>query len=380
MTTTHTAHPQPRIAIIGAGLGGLSLARMLHEKGLAATVFDKDRDTSERSVGGSLDMQEDSGLYAIQQLGLMDGFKQLARYEDQGMRLFDREGNLRFEANDGNRPEIDRGQLRDLLVNSVPTKWFRWNHELQETRRTADGSFDLVFRGGKTEIADIVVGADGVWSRVRPAVTDETPKYSGLTFFELEIKNVNQDHPGVASFITKGLHMALAEGKLISTQRNAAGHARLYAALFVPEDGQTKNGHPTVRPRTRSELTAEFAGWGQALVNLFHSAEAWVRPWPIYVMPVDHTWPHRHGITLLGDAAHVMPPAGDGANLAMRDGVDLACALADTGYSDQAIAKFESAMFDRANVSARMASAALLEGSSEDRLALIQHAMSPAHQ
>ena len=378
MTTPTRTHLQPRIAIIGAGLGGLSLARMLHVKGFQAIVFDKDRDASERSVGGSLDMQEDSGLYAIQQLGLMDRFKQLARYEDQGMRLFDREAKLLFEVNDGNRPEIDRGQLRDMLVSSVPPDWFRWSHELQELRRAADGTFDLMFHGGRTENVDVVVGADGVWSRVRPAVTREMPRYSGLTFFELEIRNVNQDHPEAASFITQGLHMAMAEGKLISTQRNAAGHARLYAALFVPEDGQTRSGHPTVRPRTRAELTAEFAGWNHALVNLFDSAEDWVRPWPIYIMPIGHTWPHQQGITLLGDAAHVMPPAGDGANLAMRDGVDLACALADPADPDHAVASFEQIMFERAEFSARIASAALLEGSSEDRLTLIQHAMSPA--
>ena len=380
MSSIPKAHQQPRIAVIGAGPGGLSLARMLHKEGLVATVFDKDQDASERSVGGSLDMQEDSGLYAIEKMGLLERFKQLARYEDQGMRLFNREGELLFEADDGNRPEIDRGQLREMLVQSVPTEWFRWSHELQEVRSAADGSFDLLFRDQKSENTDIVVGADGVWSSVRSAVTEQKPRYSGLTFFQLEIRNIDQDHPDAACFITKGLHMAMAEGKLISTQRNATGHARLYAALFVPEDGRTKNGHPTVEPRTRAELTAEFAGWDQALVNLFDSAEERVRPWPIYIMPIGYTWPHRHGITLLGDAAHAMPPAGDGANLAMRDGVDLAAALVTAGSLDQAIVEYENAKFQRAESSARIASAALLEGSSEDRLALIQHAMSHADQ
>jgi 2-polyprenyl-6-methoxyphenol hydroxylase-like FAD-dependent oxidoreductase len=367
---------QTNIAIIGAGLGGLSLARMLGVKGLTATVYDKDRNADERSIGGSLDMHEDSGLYAIHQADLFDRFQQLARYQDQGMRLFDREGRLLFETHDGNRPEIDRGQLRDMLLKSIPTGWLHWNHELTAVNKSPDGGFDLVFRNGQQQHADIVVGADGVWSNARSAVTNTAARYSGLTFFELEIKNVDQSHPQVARFLGQGLTMAMAEEKLISAQRNAAGHVRVYAALFVPEDSKTKSGYPTVTPKSQPEIIQQFAGWNQQLIHLFESAGDSVRPWPIYIMPVGARWSHHPGITIIGDAAHAMPPAGDGANLAMRDGVDLACALADTKNLDQAVARFETTMFDRAKDAARMASACLLEGTSEDRLALITKAMS----
>jgi 2-polyprenyl-6-methoxyphenol hydroxylase-like FAD-dependent oxidoreductase len=365
-----------QIAIIGAGLGGLSLARMLRVKGLRATIFDKDRDADERSVGGSLDMHEESGLYAIQQAGLFEQFQELARYEDQGMRLFNREGERVFEANDGNRPEIDRGQLRKMLLDSIPGEWLRWGHELESVGEATDGGFELAFRGGAKERADFVVGADGVWSRVRAAVTEARPRYSGLTFFELEIRDVDGEHPEVGEFIRKGLMMAMAEQKLISAQRNAAGNVRVYAALFVPEDGETKNGYATVKAKDRGEILQSYAGWAKKLVHLFEVAGEAVRPWPIYVLPVGLRWSNKPGVTLIGDAAHVMPPAGDGANLAMRDGVDLACALADTGDVEGAVAEFETAMFERAKDAAAMASAALLEGTSEERLALIKQAMS----
>ncbi|AMR29378.1 hypothetical protein A0257_21280 [Hymenobacter psoromatis] len=376
LTTPQRGKQPQRIAVIGAGLGGVALARMLHVQGLVATVFDQDDDAHGRSVGGSLDMHEDSGLSAIRQLGLFDKFQEVARFEDQGMRLFDREGNLAFEMNDGQRPEIDRGQLRELLVQSIPADWFRWDHELAQVREAAGGGFELVFHNGQTEHADFVVGADGARSQVRPAVTDVRPHYSGLTFFELEIRNVDQDHPEVAHFISNGLHMAFGENKLISCQRNAAGNARLYASLFVPEDGLTKTGYATVKPRTKAELTEEFTGWGHSLVQLFAAAGDAVRPWPIYTMPIGYRWSHRPGITLLGDAAHVMPPAGEGANLAIRDGVDLACALA-AADPDQAVSAYEEVMFARTRKAAAIASAVLLEGSSEDRLALIKRAMSP---
>lgn len=371
-----TEKQQARIAIIGAGLGGLSLARMLHVKGLEARVFDKDRDGSERSIGGSLDMHEDSGLFAIRKTDLFDRFQQLARYEDQGMCIFNREGEMLLEANDGKRPEIDRGQLRQMLLDAVPSEWLHWDHELLEVQAACDGGFNLLFRNGKKEHAEFVVGADGVWSKVRSSLTEVMPHYSGLTFFELEIKNVDQEHPEVARFISHGLMMAMAEEKLISAQRNASGHVRLYSALFVAEDGRTKSGNPTVKSKDKSEILQQYAGWNKKLIHLFESAGSAVRPWPIYILPVGHTWTHRPGITAIGDAAHAMPPAGDGANLAMRDGVDLAHALADFGNLGGRIAEFEKAMFERAKDAARMASAALLEGSSEDRIALIKRAMS----
>ncbi len=382
MKSKTTYSHAPTIAIIGAGLGGLSLARMMHVLGLQAAVYDKDRTASERSIGGSLDMHEETGLYAIRQAGLFDQFEQLARYEDQGMRLFHRDGDLLFETHDQNRPEIDRGQLREILLASIPPGWFHWDHDLQYVRESPAGGFDLLFRGGRRRHADFVAGADGVWSSVRAAVTGLTPRYSGLTFFELEIEHVDQAHPEVARFLSHGLNMAMADEKLISAQRNAAGNVRVYAALFVPEDGRTQTGYPTVKPKNRSEILDQFAGWNPQLVHLFEAAEPSVRPWPIYVMPIDAHWPHKPGITLLGDAAHAMPPAGDGANLAMRDGVDLAHALAHALDSsddiDQAVAAFEAAMFARAEDAAKMASACLLEGSSEDRLALIQQAMALA--
>ena len=93
-----------------------------------------------------------------------------------------------------------------------------------------------------------------------------------------------------------------------------------------------------------------------------------------------HTWPHQQSVTLLGDAAQIMPPDGNRANLAMRDGIDLACALAEDGNSLAAITRYETAMFERATKSAQIASAVLLKASSEDRLALIQKAMSQVDQ
>ena len=81
-----------RIAIVGGGPGGLTLARILYMRGIAATVFERDAHAFERPQGGTLDLHATSGQAAIRQAGLDAAFKIVARYEDQGMRVLDKTG------------------------------------------------------------------------------------------------------------------------------------------------------------------------------------------------------------------------------------------------------------------------------------------------
>src|SRR5471032_372406 len=114
---------QKNITIIGAGPGGLLLARILHMNGIAATVYEREASPSARSQGVTLDLHTETGQYALACAGLMGRFRQLARYEDQGLRMFDKHATLVHEdnGNDGDRPEIDRAHLRELLLESIPS-------------------------------------------------------------------------------------------------------------------------------------------------------------------------------------------------------------------------------------------------------------------
>jgi 2-polyprenyl-6-methoxyphenol hydroxylase-like FAD-dependent oxidoreductase len=371
---------QPSIAIIGAGPGGLTLARILHINGLHATVFEREKFSTARPQGGSLDMHADSGQYAIECAGLTAEFKRIARYEDQETRVYDKHGKLLFVEEDvtgKDRPEIDRGHLRQMLLDSLPTGIVRWDHELsavQPHENLTDGTVELLFRNGSSELFDLVVGADGAWSRIRPLVSDARPVYSGVMFVEMGIDDVDTRHPELARLVGRGLTFALGDSKAIISHRDANAHIGVYAAMRVPEDWFETRGfpakmHSSSSNNLKSTLTSHFSDWSPDLLQLIDNSDERTAPRPIYALPVGHRWRHRPGITLLGDAAHLMSPfGGDGANLAMQDAADLALALAKKDWRSE-IQYYEKAMFNRAEQAAASARDSINATFCEDGLA-----------
>src|SRR3954465_11877072 len=109
-------HP---IAIIGAGLGGLTLANVLHRNGITPAVFDLDASPTAREQGGMLDMHEESGQAALRAAGLHERFRAAVLPGGEAMRILDKHGTVRLDEPDdgaGTRPEISRGDLRAILL------------------------------------------------------------------------------------------------------------------------------------------------------------------------------------------------------------------------------------------------------------------------
>lgn len=156
-----------RVAIVGAGPGGLTLARILQLKGVEVNVYEREASMDVRSQGGTLDLHVESGQYALQTAELFEKFRALCRPEGQDTRIIDKSGVVHYEEvsseNDFGRPEIDRGDLRQILLDSLKANTVIQDHTLQKIESLGNGQHQLSFSNGTTEIADFVVGADGAW-------------------------------------------------------------------------------------------------------------------------------------------------------------------------------------------------------------------------
>ncbi|MER7727899.1 NAD(P)/FAD-dependent oxidoreductase [Streptomyces sp. NPDC096323] len=361
-----------RISIIGAGPGGLTCARILQQHGIAVTVYDRDPDAHSRNQGGSLDLHDDDGQLALREAGLLEEFFALARFEGQEMRHLDPAGNVLAHhlPNEGETasPEIDRGQLRELLLRSLTEGTVRWGRTLESVSGPDDGPRTLIFADGTTVETDLVIGADGAFSRVRPAVSSATPVYTGVSFLEAWFDDMESAHPGLSELVGKGSAHA-ADGKRgLFAQRNSGGHMRVYLMQCVPANWIAANGlRPEDTEGIRAHLLREYADWSPRTLRLITDNDGAYVDRPLLALPVPHTWEHSPGVTLLGDAAHLMPPLGVGVNLAMLDAGELALALVHSATVDDAVRRYESTMLPRSAEIARM-----LEGGAQSMLDLFE--------
>lgn len=363
--------PGLRIAIIGAGPAGLTLARLLQINNIPCTIFELDASPNERDQGGTVDLHPRGGQLALREAGLIDEFKRLSRPEGEAMKLVKSDGTVLFDENaTGNsrpaeysdRPEIDRVKLRGMLLDSLQPGTVIWNKKLRSVEKssTTTAKYDLRFVSGVEEGFDIVVGADGAWSKVRSFLTEKQPFYSGITAIELWALEVDERKPWLAEFVGKGSCFMFDEGRAILCQRNGDNSIRAYAAVRQPETWLNDCGIDWSNPDdARKELIERyFADCGEELKRVISESNDQLIPRLMWMLPIGMKWEACPGVTLLGDGAHLMTPfAGVGVNLAMVDALELAKAL--VGYASEkemllaAMREFEAEMFERAEQYAR---------------------------
>ena len=338
------------IAIIGAGLGGLTLARVLHVHGIAATVYEADASPDARTQGRMLDIHEHNGQSALKDAGLFDEFLELIHAGGQATRVLDKDGSVLLAEPDdgtGGRPEVNRGDLRGVLLDSLPPGTVRWGHKVAAVASLGGGRHRVTFADGAMVTTDLLVGADGAWSKVRPLLSDAKPAYVGISFIETTLFDADLRHPASAKAVGGGAMFAMTPGKGIAAHREHGGALHTYVQVNKPRDwiDGIDFSDPVI---ARARVTEEFEGWAPELVALIADGETDPIPRPIHALPAHHRWARVPGVTLLGDAAHLMAPSGEGANLAMFDGAELAKAIAARpGDIEAALAAYEEALFPR---------------------------------
>ena len=346
----------PSIAIVGGGLGGLTLARTLQVHGVHSTVFELDASGHARSQGGSLDIHVESGQRALREAGLYETFLRFVTPSGEATRILDKTGTV-FVDEQGedagrDRPEIERGDLHDLLVDSLEPGTIVWNHKVTTLTPLDNAQHQLTFADGSSATVDLLIGADGAWSKVRPLVSNARPEYSGVSFLDMSISDLTP-YPESAALVGPGIMFAFTGDRGMIA--HGGNHIRNYAALQVPEDWlKTCGVNWADAGAARRALLSEYADWSDAFKNLIRNSDDTIIPRPIYALPVGYRWERVPGVTLLGDAAHLMSPfAGEGANLAMQDGTELALALIEHGDDiEAALSQYETVLFSRSEEAA----------------------------
>lgn len=340
------------IAIIGAGMGGLTLASILSRHGGACTVFERDASPDARTQGGTLDLHEESGRLAIEAAGLTEGLDAISRPEGQRISIVNPQGQLlvRHEPAEVTRPEVDRPALRRLLLNSLAPGVIHWDSRLRAIDPDPRGGFQLRFDDGTIEHCELLVGADGGHSTVRPLLTDETASHTGVNQVQLLIGADRADtviSPETAELIGAGSLWALGDNRNLTAQRLGDGSVVVAATVRTDQNWLSRSGLD--RPElaaTKTAVAELFAGWAESLMTLVDAADEVGLVHAVRATAPDARWNGRPDVTLIGDAAHLMPPVGEGANQAMLDAAELAAALVTHGRA-KGVAAYETGMFDR---------------------------------
>ena len=351
-----------KIAIIGAGPGGLTLARLLQMNDVEVKVYERDINKDARAKGATLDLHDESGLAALRAAGLMSAFMVNYRPGADRLRIVDKHANIVLEDNEEKegerfRPEIDRGPLQNILLDSLQPDTVVWDRQFVALKPN-DGGWQIEFKNGTTAFADIVIGADGANSKVRPYITPIKPFYAGVTAVEGAVYKSEAACPGIHKLLNGGKIFAMDEAKSLIVSSKGDGSLVFYPGFKKDENWTRECGIDfTNKAQVLAWFKTEYAGWGEIWDELFENASSSFVPRPQYCMPLDQTWEALPNLTMLGDAAHLMPPyAGEGVNMAMLDALELSRYLLNKNYPDtlSAIAIYETRMRKRASETADM--------------------------
>ncbi|MEW1871790.1 FAD-dependent monooxygenase [Streptomyces caelestis] len=340
---------RPRVAVVGAGIGGLALAGALAANGTPYVVHEQTRVLSEVGAGVQL---SPNAVRPLLRLGLGPAL------DEHGVRIEAMEvrgWNGRPVARTPLGAEcervfaapyltIHRAHLHEALLSLTGRDRLRLGERLRTAEETADGTgVRLAFDDGTVREADVVIGADGIHSTVRETLRTDAPVFSGLGIYR--------------GLVPADALPAGARERLVRLWLGPGGHfvcypvasgAYLSYAATVPLTTDAPPRESWSRPGDPDALRAVFGGWTGLVADVVAAVDS-THLWALYDRPPLRTW-STNRITLLGDAAHPMLPfMAQGANQAIEDAMDLAACLADAPARaiPERLARYESLRIPR---------------------------------
>jgi tetracycline resistance monooxygenase len=341
-----------KVAIIGAGPVGLTMAKLLQQNDTDVTVYERDVDPLARIWGGTLDLHKNSGQEAMKKAGLLQTYYDLAL--PMGVNFADEKGNILLARNPTtenrfDNPEINRNALRKMLLDSLKGDIVVWDRKLKGLKEESR-KWILEFENRPSATADFVITANGGMSRSRSFVSDSEVQETGTFIIQGDVHQPETNCPDVFKLCNGNRLMTAHQGNLfVANPFN--NEALSYAIIFkTPEEWNSGTGLDFQNTKDIIEfLLNRLSDWSEEYKQLIRTTTFFVGL-PTRKFPLDKPWKSNRPlpITLIGDTAHLMPPfAGQGVNIGLMDALILSSNLTDGNFEtiQTAIDDYEQKMF-----------------------------------